>query len=293
MQQAVRELQTASENLARQGEAIDIQARAMGERELSHRDTAARLKLAASSLAKRELEIAARAKALESRATMIGEADRDLTDKKLDVAAASRELLARNAQLALVTSAFNAAGSGAGAGAGGWYMQQAQAQAQAQAQSLPFAPGKENVSGGAGSAQPEKPPKTPSHAGAGYGGQASSSSSSSSSVPTYSPQQQGQQQQLPGASDWLESFQQRVRQGLAGQTHTHAHAPSSRAGAGGPGSTLFDAKKVLQGARAMSARNSGRRESVDRLLSGESEFVAAMHAKRARAMAGAAGGGGY
>jgi hypothetical protein len=103
LQQAVRELQTASENLARQGESVDIQARALAEREMTVRDSAARLKMSASSLNKREAELAARAKELETRAMQIGETDRDLTNKKLSIAQANRELMSKNASLALAS----------------------------------------------------------------------------------------------------------------------------------------------------------------------------------------------
>lgn len=80
---------------------IDIQARAMADREISYRETAARLKLAASSLSKREAELNARVKEMESRLVSISESDRDLTNKKLSIAQANRELMSKNAAAAI------------------------------------------------------------------------------------------------------------------------------------------------------------------------------------------------
>lgn len=82
---------------------MDIQARALAEREMTVRDSAARLKMSASSLNKREAELAARAKELETRAMQIGETDRDLTNKKLSIAQANRELMSKNASFALAS----------------------------------------------------------------------------------------------------------------------------------------------------------------------------------------------
>lgn len=220
LQQAVRELQTASESLARQGEALDAQARAAGERELSHRETAARLKLAASSLAKREQEVAGRVRELEGRQSQLGEQERDLTQKKLGIAAASRELSSKHAAAAL--SNYPALGARL-----------------AEAAETPMGPPKPS--------RDQSPPRD-----------------------------------QPSA--WLDSFQQRIKQGMS------SGGPGPSAGGGRSMAVheqVFDARKVLQGAKGFMVRSNSAKEQVNNLLSSESSFIRSMQSSRAKAaMAG-------
>lgn len=219
LQQAVRELQTASESLARQGEALDAQARAAGERELSHRETAARLKLAASSLGKREQEVAGRVRELEGRQSQLGEQERDLTQKKLGIAAASRELSSKHAAAAL--SNYPALGA-----------RLAEAEM----------------------AAPQKP-------------------SRDQSPPREQP------------SAWLDSFQQRIKQGMAsGGPGVVGSSSSARPLA--VHEQVFDARKLLQGAKGFMVRSNSAKEQVNALLSSESSFIRSMQSSRAKAAMG-------
>ena len=238
----MRELQTASESLARQGEALDAQARSSADRELSHRETAARLKLAASSLAKREADVTARVRELEGRQSQLGEQERDLTQKKLGIAAASRELSSKHAAAAL--SNYPGLGSG--------YQSN-----QTNKENAQVAQG--------GSSSPGNAPSKPAR--------------------SMSPPPPPRDDLQPSA--WLDSFQQRIKQGMSGGSSAPSSTAARSASSRFVQEQVFDAKKVLQGSKGYLVRSQSTREQVSSLLSRESSFVQGMQSSRAMAaMAG-------
>ena len=103
LQQAVGELNSASLNLASQGEAMEKLKRVLDQREIGIREANAQMKIAASKLKHREDELKAAVKDFEGRMRVLAEQDKDLTRKRTEMAKKMREMSSSNAEASITS----------------------------------------------------------------------------------------------------------------------------------------------------------------------------------------------
>lgn len=106
LQQAVSELNTASQSLAQQGEAMEKLKRVLDQREIGVREANAQMKIAGSKLTQREHGINASAKECDRQMALMAEADRELTRKRVDMASKVKTASQSSASLALSESSI-------------------------------------------------------------------------------------------------------------------------------------------------------------------------------------------
>lgn len=242
MQQAVAELNVASQNLSRQGESMEKLKRVLDQREISVREGNAQLKIAVSKLKQREGELGGSVKEFERQMGLMSEQERELTKRRVELASQAKAVSKASSSKAMQENSIVVMSKQQQQGGGA-------------------APGRPSKGGGGGMKGSSPGPET--------GASPASSSSSLSAASSSS-----------GAlTDWMHDFKARLDEGRRrSSSNKSSSSPSSAA----VDAHLLEAKRSLLSARGNLVRSTTTRQATDRLLAEDTSFMSFLQAQRAR-----------